>query len=250
MQFSSSRARNLYYTLQGVRLISQHSNRMIPAAVMSGLGAVAGYRTARRWRNRRAARNNKTSRINKRLRRLERGSGEVKTHDVDGQFTANTTGQIIPISMIAQGDTSITREGLQIKPLSLEVKVLTTSDASSTVATTHRLIVFKDKEMHGTHPTVANILESDGLLALPEHDTRPRFKFYRDVIISAEKAAQDSIYYKTYIKFKNKTRIYYSGTTAAEASSGKNQLYLYFLTNQATNTPDSYYQIRLRYRDS
>ncbi len=172
----------------------------------------------------------------KRVKKLEMGYGkELKTLDVSYALDPVTAvGVITPLSQLAQGTTSITREGLQICPRHLTYKIHVVSDAGSASAEYIRVIIFVDKQNAGSYPTAVQLLETDSYLAFPEHDSRPRFRIYRDFMIQLDSVGHSGTLRKGIIKFGKNFKIWYKGTTAAEASNGKNALFLY--TTGSNNT--------------
>lgn len=188
-------------------------------------------------------------RLNRRITRLERGGyQELKTHDKSSEGTRGTTGTIIPLSEVAQGDTSLTREGLQIRPRFLVYKIFANGNSSGPTNQV-RLIIFTDKGNQGTYPTAAQLLEADSMTSWAEHDTRPRFKIHRDMIISVPYGTNNATFRKGIIKFNKNKKIWYTGTTAAEASNGKNALFAYIISNDNTNQPTCSLYTRLRFVD-
>ncbi len=217
----------------------------------AALGAGMAYKTARRlgyMDNRRQYRKKIKLPIRNaaKIRRLQ-GSVEKNTNDTINSTSPTTTGVFTRISAIAQGDTSLTRTGLKIQPLSLFYKLFLTMHASAT-NTTVRVIIFTDREQQGTDPTAAQLLEADSTSAFTEHDTRPRFKIHRDmVIVMGANGPNTNVFLKGFIKFGAKSKIFYSGTSAAESSLGKNNLYAYILGSEATNVPLMNLSFRLRF---
>ncbi len=117
------------------------------------------------------------------IKRIQRGSlHELKTHDLINSTAIGSTGAIFGISLITQGDSSLTREGLQIQPTSLEYKLRLVINTSA-VASVVRILIFRDTQQQGTIPTIAELLEADSTVSFKQHDTRPRFKILRDMII-------------------------------------------------------------------
>ncbi len=192
----------------------------------------------------------KRSRLSKRITRLEKGYGkELKTHDTANSAAVDTTGTFATLSGIAQGDTSLTREGLQVRPRHLEWKIQATVHASASQSI-WRCIIFVDRENQGVAPTAAQLLEADTIIAFPEHDTRPRFKILRDLIGTLfNDGGREIIFRKGIIRFGKRFKIWFSGTTGAEGSLGKNTLWAYFVSSEATNAPTVALQSRLRFVD-
>lgn len=236
----------------------RYGRKVLNSAIGTGVGmAMRGVKNLI-WRKTSSpfATKKYVSRISRKLHRLERGyNKELKTHDV-AEDTLNpvTTPYVLPLTLISQGDTSLTREGLQIKPRHLQFKFLLNRSADSTIATVVRLILFADREQQGTVPAVADILESSAWSAWTEHDTRPRFKIYRDWTIPLQGTlslpdSNNNQLYKGIIKFGKKAKIWFSGTGLTQASQGKNSLYLLMLSNETTNYPVLSWYSRLRFTE-
>lgn len=207
--------------------------------------SMLGYFRSRPHRRRRKG----IPRIMKRLNRLERGYGkELKTHDISYSATVTNSAVIGMLTNIAQGDTSITREGLKIDPKYLSIKAFFNTDASATVTSFVRLIIFQDREQHGTVPAVTELLESSDYASFYEHDTKPRFKILLDKVVSPALVAAGrdrTAIYKS-IKFGKYAKIHYSGTTNLQASQGKNNIYYCTISSSTANHP--YLTLRTRFR--
>ncbi len=136
-------------------------------------GGYAGYRYGK-WRYGKKKNFNKfklAQRNAAKIKRLQNGDGqELFTHDVTTNTAPTTTGTFQRLSAIAQGDQSTNRHGLQIQPKHLQVRLRWTQHATATLSLL-RIIFFIDKEQEGTDPTAAELLESDVVVSLPEHNT-------------------------------------------------------------------------------
>lgn len=191
--------------------------------------------------------------LKRRMTRLEQGTNrELKTYDDEHNATMTSTWTIFAISDMAQGDTSITRDGLQIQPRHLSYKLRTSQGESDTDKDVHsRVVIFQDREQHGTTPTAAEVFEgaTPDSYAFPEHDTRPRFKILRDINFVYNTNGQNNFYKQGIIKFAKNSRIWYEGTTGSEASLGKNNIFVAYITNQATAPPGCNHRYRLRFVD-
>lgn len=189
-------------------------------------------------------------RLNNRVKRLEQGfDKEMKTYDDSrsGALPDTGSGEIACISDMAQGDTSITREGLVIQPRHLEYKFVCLANSATLYQA--RLIIFLDTQQSGTPPTAAQLLESDVSTAWIEHDTRPRFRILRDFWLVPDTGTRAAIVKRGIIKFPKNMRIHYSGTTSGDASMAKNNLYIYCTSNTASGAPSLNLYTRLRFVD-
>ncbi len=188
--------------------------------------------------------------VDRRLQKIERGyNKELKTHDVSAGDTPDTTGAVVGLTLIGQGDTSLAREGLQIRPRGLEFKIHAVINASAT-ATTSRVIIFVDTQQQGTLPPITELLEGDSFVSFPEHDSRPRFKIKKDYIITQSiNGHKRNVFIKGYIKFPKNAKIWYSGTDNSQGSQGKNNIYVYRVSSEATNKPTVNFYSRLRFTE-
>lgn len=188
----------------------------------------------------------------RRISRLEKGiSGrEWKTHDVSSSTAVSTTGSVIPISAMAQGDTSLLREGLQVRMQTIAYRLTCTLNTSVS-STKIRFIVVMDKECHGVAPTVAELLEAGSPIEFKEHDQRGRFRFLSDktYMINSQYSGQEFQIFKRWFKNLKGRKHWYIGTAGSTANLGKNALYLVMISDQATYTPTVAYRTRLRFTD-
>ncbi len=222
---------------------------MIPV----GIGASALHYGQKYWQRRRKrmtkfSAGKQALRNKAAIRRLQMGH-ELNTHDFLLSTAPTTTGLISLISGMAQGDTSLTREGLKIQPKHLEWKFQINQHATSTAVPKHtavRIIIFRDVDQQGIIPTVAMLLEADTITAMPEHDTRPRFKILRDMTFILSGAGQIASFSKGIIKFGKSAQIWYQGSAASIANMGKNNLFMYTVSDDA-NAPPVALQLRLRF---
>ena len=195
------------------------------------------------------------AKLSKRVDKIERGGEkELKTYDTDASGTAGTNWQLLNLSSMAQGSTSLTREGLQIRPKHLTLKWQIESNVNNDDVTRVRIILFRDKEMHGTNPTIAQLLEgvSPDELSFPEHDTRPRFTIIRDKVITLNTAITGTETGRTgkfYYVFPKNARIYYQGTTAVATDMGKNQMYVFIYATDNTYQIGYNFNSRLRFTE-
>lgn len=189
----------------------------------------------------------KTAILERRLKKLEMGGAqELKRHDI-GTTTVNPssagTTQIY-LNGIAQGDTSITREGLIIRPKALAVKLLCSHNVSAT--TTHlRILIVRDKDFTGSTPSLGNILESVDTVSFKQHDKMSRYTIIRDINICLNNVSRNKIFKKVYIKLQG--LMHYVGTGATAGDGASNALFMYMISDQSTNTPTVEYTTRLTF---
>lgn len=177
---------------------------------------------------------------------------EYKHHDVTQSGTGvDTTGAIIPMTLIAQGDDFEDRNGRQIKIISMTGNMNVTQNSSAT-NTQLRAILFIDKEQNGTIPLVSGVddgvLDSANVYSLRNMNQTRRFVTLFDKIFSLSATGSTNSTIRRYKKLMLKVR--YDGTAASQANQKENNIYLLLLSNEATNTPTVKYQFRFRYIDN
>ncbi len=174
--------------------------------------------------------------LQRQVNRIKRGGfEEVQYHNSDDTVTPGTTGSMISLNLIAQGDTNLLREGNKIRVKSLAFRL----DMVKTVATTDvvRVIIFKDMEQHGTKPVVADLLKTTATSSFLNTNTRQRFKVLRDLsfTFSADDAGNgDRMHKNGLIKFRRPINIHFVGTSASDSSMGKGSIYSFILAKENT----------------
>lgn len=173
------------------------------------------------------------------IRKLKSGQAgkEWKTHETAINTEWTSTGAVVSLTGIAQGDTSGNREGLNIHLQSIQIDG-TYSNGTTGNATKGRLILFMDREVHGTYPTINDVLDSGWTIdSLPDHEKKMRFRILMDrkIIMTPQYNGQTlRRRFKYYKKFKKPKKIFYLGTAATESSQGKNNIYAIVLSEYAT----------------
>lgn len=169
--------------------------------------------------------------------------------------TATTTGVIQPITLMAQGDTSITREGLEIRLQSISMNCrFTANDSATNGGNQLRVILFMDTECNGDTPDTSDLLDGDRLTAHKEwYENKGRFKILWDKVFVMNQAlasAKTCIMKRYYKKFGVMApKIHFLGGGATTADLGKNHLFIYYLGDEATYGPNVKIESRIRFTD-
>lgn len=186
----------------------------------------------------------KKSNVNYRLRRLERGvtGKETKKHDLTWASTANvtSTGDVVYLSGISQGTSSLTRDGLKINIKSIWIKGFANVVTSSGEAVL-RIILFIDKMNLGANPSISSgantLLEATTVNAFREHQSPYRFKILWDKVLPLSETSRTNGVIKYYKKFKKGLRLTYTADGSSVSSAGKNAVFIAFLSNKGANYP-------------
>ncbi len=178
---------------------------------------------------------------------------EKKWHDVDGfNINASQSGTIIQLTNVAQGDTSQTRDGDQLKILSLQLKLFGVRDSVAN-ASLMRVMIVQDSQTNGAIYALSDLLEdasvSNNMLSPANLDNKYRFKIWYDRLHPMIESASNAI--KVINKFFNKAvKIRFDNESAVISSLTSNSLSLVVICRQSTNVPTFTHWCRIRYVDN
>lgn len=175
---------------------------------------------------------------------------EIKNHDLNSSTTVPTTGTVIGLSAVAQGDGSTTRDGDSIKLLKNSLKFALTSNASTAYTTLVRVIIFRGKQENAVGYSLTDILETADILSPKSYTDRFRTKVLSDRTYTVRENEASAVYttqrqYNSNIKLYGHTQ-FVAGSTSIENGG----LYMLLLSNQPTNTPTFAYYNRLTFTDN
>ncbi len=184
----------------------------------------------------------------KKVRRLER-KVEVKTFDVAiNNVAVPATGAFRSLADIAQGDTSITRDGNAVAPFRLHLSFNWIGVIAMRSAIM-RCIIFRDmKQEDSTVPTLLNVLTTVDPTSLYNRLQRKRWKVLYDRSWTATQSNTDAFMAIGFINMKLRLPLKFSG--AAATSHLENGLYMILVSNQAIDIPSFRYTSRLFFNDS
>lgn len=175
---------------------------------------------------------------------------EIKHFDVNSSTTVSTAGSVIALSGISQGDTVNNRDGDSVKLMNNVLRFSLTTNASATVDTQVRMILFRGKQENAASYAVTDILESADLLSPKKYAERFRSKILFDRTIQLTEQESTSTNTRRLVKtFTNKLYGHVQFTAAA-ATVENGGLYLLVISNQGVNTPTFAYYNRLTYTDN
>jgi hypothetical protein len=162
-------------------------------------------------------------------------------------ITPTTSGQLVCLNQIAQGDGSGNRQGISIKAHSLLMRSSVSIHASAT-HTYLRTVLLVDTDNQGADPTLNEIFQGTPDVYTPINENNlKRFRILRDSLTSlsqvgsdANKVSKDYVKLGFHVKFDG----------AASTDYQKNSIYLVHISSEATNTPTVAYNCRLRFYDN
>ncbi len=210
-----------------------------------------------RWTKRFTGKQPREKRQNYRISRLESGvtGKELKTHDVADTAPCTAVADVILVNSIAQGVTSLTREGLTVNLVSVQLKYFLTSDVASAANDKNsRVMLVFDRHNNGVLPDVTGqILEDTDTLAFREHEFARRFIVVYDsrhVLGNKGTAAspiKNSISRSFYKKWKKPKKLRWQGAAAGIANCQGLTFFLVFFGDNAASPSTINYNLRIRF---
>lgn len=174
-------------------------------------------------------------------------NSEMLKYDISTTSTAvNSSGTIIPLSGIAQGDGDSARTGnsILIRKMLLRMQFYQNAAAANT---TFKVLLFMDKQQIGdTAPAVTDVLDSASTLSPLNSNTVGRFNVLGSWLFHTS-TDRDTVVEKNFFK-DLRTHIRYNGNLGTDIQ--KNGIYLLMISDQGTNIPTVYYNWRLSYHDN
>lgn len=159
--------------------------------------------------------------------------------------TINSTGSMVELSNISQGDEYTNRQGRSILAKSLELNgwMVQNPSASTTVL---RIIIFRDNNADGSTPVSTEVLTSNNTFSLrnPEPHNMKRYQILLDKVYTFDDAKSKIAKFSFY-KQMNKHIKFANG-----ANSNQGSLWCYLLSNEPTNAPTVNLNSRIRFYDN
>lgn len=147
-----------------------------------------------------------------------------------------------------KGDDLNTREGRQFRMKSIQYHIACTMNAAAS-HTSVRLVLVLDKQANAAAPAFSDIFSVASTRGLRDLDGRKRFWIIKDQTIDLSITGQQERNLKFYRQFDIKT-IFNSGNAGTIADIDTNSLYLFIISDEATNQASVSGFARLRYIDN
>lgn len=178
-------------------------------------------------------------------KRVVNAEAEPK-HNTGSQvsFTAVQAGQMGLFCNVAQGDTETTRTGNVINALYANMKYHIKWDTAGVGGMVTCWLIQDMQQIADTTPTIADILQTTQVDALPNWNNRKRFK-----ILSKKVFCQDTAKAEIMTEFTQKLNFKISFNGSADTDIQKNGFYFLTVGNEAVNTPIVVVTKRLVYTD-
>ncbi len=163
----------------------------------------------------------------------------VEYFNISTDFTSDpsTSGAVVNLTAIAQGDTDASRQGSKIRAKHIECSGVVTLNASATNSRV-RMVIVRDNNGSTTIPAITDLYSTvlrfvDGRPKLGTAQSNSRFSILNDrmIIVDAGHGLTQKFFWSSSLDH----HIYFSGTGATD--EGKGHVYLFIASNEATNDP-------------
>ncbi len=176
---------------------------------------------------------------------------EQKFNDTLVASTIGTTMTIDQLTNLSVGDTSSTRDGDQVKFMSIDLNYHIVINASAT-ASEVRVILIEDKQTNGVIFTSAMLLEddsaNDALVSPLNLDNKFRFNILYDRNHQVSISGAQRVHIKKFFTVQKKVRYSLAAGNLTDIRSSSYALCL--ISNEGTNLPSVRRSIRLRFVDN
>ncbi len=175
---------------------------------------------------------------------------EYKSKQTTFTVDPNSSGAVLALTNIAQGDELDQRDGQKIraKYISVGGNILQNGSSSSTIT---RLMIVRDNNGSTTQPSITSLFASaadffNGKLKLGDPQTNSRFSILWDKVVITDLSSN----FRKNVQWSSSLdhHIFYSGTAGTD--EGKGHLYLFIASNEATNDPVVAIRSMVKYLDN
>lgn len=165
----------------------------------------------------------------------------------------SSSGTVQPISLMGQGTDIVNRLGEEIHPKEIDLR-LVAGIGASTVPTTMRVVIFRDRNCNGSVPAVTDVLSVVTPAPISQYnyfnfqgDDMPRFDILLDETFALAPSSDQNQVLLQKLKLREDDHIHYLGTANVFASLGKGNIFLLAISSVAANVPQLDFTTRLNY---
>lgn len=174
-------------------------------------------------------------------------NSEVHKVDTSSSTTVSSTGTVIDLSAVANGDSSNTRTGLSIFARYMKLNLHLIVNASATATAVKCMVIVDSQNASDTAPAVTDVLTSASVLSNLNNGQAPRFKVLFSKVYTLDLLGSGSQQFDS-IERKFRIHVKYNGSATTDIET--NGFYLLMVSNEATNTPTVYYNCRFGFHDN
>lgn len=174
-------------------------------------------------------------------------NSEMLHNRIGGNITIDSTGGLLSLAAISQGDTDSGRTGNSIFARNLFMNLNVKVNSSNLSTQFVRIMLLQDnQQVSDTTPSISDVLDSAYPNAPLNQSTAGRFTIIRNWEFYLNTATNPGKVIKKYFKLWHHIR--YNGSASTDIQRGG--LYLLYISDQAVNPPTAGYQIKLGYHDN
>lgn len=174
-------------------------------------------------------------------------NSELKHHDATSSTAISSTGLVVHLSDIAQGDSESTRDGRSILPKSIYLQGHYVMNATAS-RTSIRTVLILDRRPDAGAPTWTDVYESADVNSLRNISSdQGRFRVLYERTDTLTDGGKEISLWKKFVPI-SRVHCKFDGTAATDTS--QNAFYLLQVSSEATNTPSQSLQSRLRFYDN
>lgn len=179
---------------------------------------------------------------------------EFKYHDTQtSTSTVSTSGTIVPLNLVTQGDGSGSRDGDQFRMKSIELSGAVENNSAVTTVTFVRIDVVLDTDPDGAaSPTLSDIYDTTGSVpyyyALRNLENRSRYVILKTFKFNLSPSGNEGDNMHWYKELDLKTL--FAAGTATVAGCKKNLMFLVISSDKISNYPTVNIKSRIRFVDN
>lgn len=168
---------------------------------------------------------------------------ELKHNDLNINGTQGTTAAVSPMTLLAQGSSSVTRLGVMVSCKHIRLRAVWSAATSQVRSVIYRVSVVRDRQCNGATPAATDVWSTatspTSLVCEFNQLNRDRFEVLFDKVGLVAPVLTTPITSQVVsFDWTGRVDIRYVGTAADAASMGANNLFLLYQTDEATNPPN------------
>ncbi len=173
---------------------------------------------------------------------------ENKYIDNSSSMGVSSTAGFTFLNSLTQGNSATTRLGDTVKFDWLQWNIVLTINAAAT-ASRVRVCILRDEQSNGANPATTDYMNSGAVTSLTNFKEETRFFTFVDEIVTLDSNGPQVLCLRGSKNLGFHTN-YGLGNAGTVADITKNSLFMYSVSNEATNTVSMEYNIRLLFVDN
>jgi hypothetical protein len=164
-------------------------------------------------------------------------NAEIKHLDTAISSGVSSTGAVVYLGAIPQGDGTTSRDGNSVKLKGGALRLVGTMNTSASRTMT-RIMVVLDTRNAGSNPAIADILTSSSVTAQPNLVSEPgRYVILHDFCVGTSITGQQIFSHAISLDALVDVHLVFSGTAGTVADATGPAVFLVMVSNEPTNTP-------------